>query len=193
LDKVADGRLGAGDPSCQIKVGRVHPAANRADRFDALKRLANDARDEGRRRWRRHTRADDDGGQANDAAVDEAAPAVLVDEHLRNQLAAAIGAFWGGNGAGEDGVGQGTAVDGKGGGEDELDGGAGARVACSFKHEPDGVDIDAHAQVEVVFRASAKTLVEYRQSIDKACLLIMPWRQLGRGQSSPEEGFAEAY
>ena len=63
---------------------------HRADRVFAIERLADDAAGKGRQRGIRPARAHADRRQSQRAAVDEAAPRVVVDEQLAHRLLRAV-------------------------------------------------------------------------------------------------------
>lgn len=135
LDEVLNRRLGRGEPRRKAELRRVGGVPDGADGFEALERLADDPGDESGRGVGGDTGADDDGGEAHDAAVDEASAGVFVDEELGGELAHAVGALWGCDGGGGDDVWERAAVDGEGGGEDEF-----GDDACGYTLMPGDVE-----------------------------------------------------
>ena len=126
---------------------------DRADRIQAVERLADDATGEGRQRGIGPARAHTDRGQPQRPAVDEAAPRVVVDEQLAHRLLRSVRRLRRQRGGLGHDVRQGAAVDRTAAGEDE------SRLmpagATDLEQQAGAVEIDPHPEIEIGLRLAA--------------------------------------
>lgn len=145
-----------------------------------MKRLSDDTRDERRGSSRGDTGSNDDSRQSEDSAINKTSSSVLVDKKLRRKLAHTISAFGGSDGVDVDNMGEGTTVNGKGRGEDELDGFArnGSGFSGALEHHSDGVDVDLYPSAQYSPKRSNGWLtLRPKSKLSSEPRLMIPWKQ----------------
>lgn len=134
--------------------------AHGEDGLPAVERLPDDIAREAARGLRGPSSPDGDGGQPHGASVQEPPPRIVVDQDLDDELLRAVGRgrHRGDVGLVDDEAPRGRAVDGEGGGVDDLDAGHGGPEPV--KDVAGGIEVHVDPQLEVGFGATGHDAME---------------------------------